>query len=190
MPDSRRVLTTPLKSKNTRFPTEGRKAVTCYSEGRTRSLLPQGAQKPSTSHCTSLQESPISAVHELESQFLHGVAICYCAGAGRPVSHSAQRSRAPCCDCSIVRIQPAQSENSSPFTEGRKEVICTKARTLETLLWENSCNSKRKKCKTPSKGAQTIKTLTKTNSRYVNLYAEWNSKTTTLHQKPIPPLRI
>jgi hypothetical protein len=39
-------------------------------------------------------------------------------------------------------------------------------------------------------GAQGIKTLSKNNSRCINLNAEWNSKTTALPQKPMPTLRI
>jgi hypothetical protein len=40
--DSGRALTPLLKSENSRFPTEGRKAVTCYSAGTSEGLLPQG----------------------------------------------------------------------------------------------------------------------------------------------------
>jgi hypothetical protein len=40
VPDSKRALVPPSKSKNTRFPTEGRKAITCYSAGGTRSPIP------------------------------------------------------------------------------------------------------------------------------------------------------
>jgi hypothetical protein len=72
VPDSKRALTPPSKSEGARFPTEGRKAVTTYSAGSTRrGPLPQGTQKPSASHCTSLQESPVSPVQELEPQLLH-----------------------------------------------------------------------------------------------------------------------
>jgi hypothetical protein len=38
--------------------------------------------------------------------------------------------------------------------------------------------------------AQEIKTLTRNNSRCVNLNSKWNRKTTTLPQKPTPPPRI
>jgi hypothetical protein len=47
-----------------------------------------------------------------------------------------------------------------------------------------------KKLKTPTTGAHGIKTLTKNNSRCINLNKERNSKTTTLHQKPVSPLSI
>jgi hypothetical protein len=47
------VPASPLKSGKGRFPTEGRKALNFY-------LLPQGAQRPSTSHCACPQESSVS----------------------------------------------------------------------------------------------------------------------------------
>jgi hypothetical protein len=60
-----------------------------------------------------------------------------------------------------------------------------------TPISEEHCwNSRRKKLKTPTTGAQDIKTLSKNNSRCFNFNAEWNSKTIALHQKPIPTLRI
>jgi hypothetical protein len=40
VPDSKRALTPPPKSKNTRFPTEGRKVITCHTAGGTRSPVP------------------------------------------------------------------------------------------------------------------------------------------------------
>jgi hypothetical protein len=43
--------------------------------------FPQGTQKPSASYCTSLQESHVSPVWDLESQIFHRVAIHYSAGA-------------------------------------------------------------------------------------------------------------
>jgi hypothetical protein len=43
-----------------------------------------------------------------------------------------------------------------------------------------------KKFKTSTTGAQETKTIVKNNSGCINLNTEWNSKTTTLHQKPIP----
>jgi hypothetical protein len=55
---------------------------------------------------------------------------------------------------------------------------------------EEHCSSSRnKKLKTPTTGAQEVKTLTQNNSRCINLNAEWNTKITTLHQQPIPPQR-
>jgi hypothetical protein len=118
-----------LKRENTRFPTEGGKAVTCYSVGGTRrpasprrseaqhfpwhqpageSNLPclragtpapplsgnlllcscletcsKGAQRLSTSHWASLQDSPISPVHWM--------ATCYSAGAKMLTPNSAQK---------------------------------------------------------------------------------------------------
>jgi hypothetical protein len=40
VPDSKRALLPPSKSKNVRFPTKGKKAITCYSTGSTRSPIP------------------------------------------------------------------------------------------------------------------------------------------------------
>jgi hypothetical protein len=79
----------PIKEQEHQIPHWGRKAVTCYSAGGTEGLLPQGVQKPSTSHSISMQETPISPVQQLESQLLHWVATCYSAGARRPASHNA-----------------------------------------------------------------------------------------------------
>jgi hypothetical protein len=59
VPDSKRALTPLSKSKKARFSFEGRKAMTCYSAGSTRSPVSPRYTEPSTSHCTSLQESDI-----------------------------------------------------------------------------------------------------------------------------------
>jgi hypothetical protein len=56
MPGHRRDFTSPLKSKNTKFPTEGRKAVTCYSVGGTRK---PASPRSSEAHAY-LQENLIS----------------------------------------------------------------------------------------------------------------------------------
>jgi hypothetical protein len=40
IPDSKRALAPPPKRKNTRFPSEGRKAITCHSAGSTRNPVP------------------------------------------------------------------------------------------------------------------------------------------------------
>jgi hypothetical protein len=84
VPDSKRALASPSKSENARFHMEGRKAITCYSAGSSRSPVPQGTQKTSTSWHTSSQESQISPVQDLESQLFHLVAIHYSAGIRRP----------------------------------------------------------------------------------------------------------
>jgi hypothetical protein len=68
MLDHRRVPTSPLKSKKARFPTAGRKAGAFTLWATKEGLLPQGAQRPSTSQCTCLQETTISPVQEQESQ--------------------------------------------------------------------------------------------------------------------------
>jgi hypothetical protein len=106
------------KSKNARFPTERRKAITCYSSGSTRSTS-QSTQMPTASYCTSLQESHVSPVKELESQLLHGVAICYSAGARRPAPHSAQRPSAPHCDFRSAPAPPPKSRGKRRGTTTR-----------------------------------------------------------------------
>jgi hypothetical protein len=77
-------------------------------------------------------------------------------------------------------MSPSKSENSIPFTEGRKEVIYTTKKTLKEhnisripLSEENCWSSREKNLKTPTTGPQRIKTLTKNNSRCVNLNAEY-----------------
>jgi hypothetical protein len=50
MPDNGRTPASPLKSENTRFPTEGRTAVTCYSVGGTR--------RPASPRCSEVQHFP------------------------------------------------------------------------------------------------------------------------------------
>jgi hypothetical protein len=71
VPDSKTAFTPPSKSKNFRYPTEERKAIPAILQVTPETLFPQGTQKPSTSHCTSLQESHFSPVQELESQVIH-----------------------------------------------------------------------------------------------------------------------
>jgi hypothetical protein len=89
VPDNKKILDPPSKSKNARFTTEERKAKTCYSAGSTKSSVPQGTQKLSSSHCTSLQQSNASSVQDLESQLLHPLAVHYPSGARRhtPIVH-------------------------------------------------------------------------------------------------------
>jgi hypothetical protein len=60
VPDRQRAFAPLSKSTNARFHTEERKAITCYPKGTPETLFSQGTQKPSTSHCPSLQESRIS----------------------------------------------------------------------------------------------------------------------------------
>jgi hypothetical protein len=85
-----------------------------------------------------------------------------------------------------------KSRNSSPFTEGRKEVIGTTTRILQmgNISSISLSEEKNKNLKTPTTGAQGIKPITKNNSRCINLNTELKSKTKTLHQKPIAQLRI
>jgi hypothetical protein len=63
------------------------------------------------------------------------VAICYSAGARRPAIHSAQRPNIPHCDCRRASKHPSKYRNSRTLTKGRKEVICTKTRTLEEVTY-------------------------------------------------------
>jgi hypothetical protein len=52
IPNHKRAPASPLNSENTRFSSEGRKAVTCYSVGSTRRPSSQSAQRPSSPQCT------------------------------------------------------------------------------------------------------------------------------------------
>jgi hypothetical protein len=64
VPESKRALTPLSKSENTRFPTEGRKAITSYSAGSTRSPVPP---RYTEAQCFILQKSHVSPVQELKS---------------------------------------------------------------------------------------------------------------------------
>jgi hypothetical protein len=78
-------------------------------------------------------------------------------------------------------VPPSNSRNSNTLTEGRKEAIDTTARTLQ---WGNissiplskqhywSSRPKKKKTKNINYQAQEVKTITKNNSRCVNLNTE------------------
>jgi hypothetical protein len=63
------------------------------------------------------------------------VAISYSAGARRPASHSAQRLNTPHCDFRREPMPPSKTGNSSPFTEGKEEVICITTRTLQGVTF-------------------------------------------------------
>jgi hypothetical protein len=90
--------------KNTRFPTEGKKAINCYFAGSTR--------RPAFPRCREAQnvilclpaESLVSLVQELESQLLH----CYSSGARRPATHNVQRPRNPHCNCGRTPAPPSK----------------------------------------------------------------------------------
>jgi hypothetical protein len=76
-------------------------------------------------------------------------------------------------------VPPPKSGNSSPLTEGRKEVICNTTRSLQWVTYpaylslRNTAGAPgEKNLKTPTTGVQGIKTLTKNNSRCINLNAE------------------
>jgi hypothetical protein len=164
-------------------------------------LLPQGKQKSNAFHCTSQQEGHISPFQELESQLVYWLAICYTLGDRRHAFHSAQRPNTPHCDCMRATGPRSKSINYSHLSKGRKEVICN-TRTLWGVTFPayhslrniagapREKKKKQKNSKNPTTRAQGIKTLTKNNSRCINLNEEWNSKTTTLPPKPIPPRRV
>jgi hypothetical protein len=76
-------------------------------------------------------------------------------------------------------MPPSKSRNSSPLTGDRKEVISVITRTLQGVTYpaypslRNTVGAPgEKKLKTPTTGAQRIKTLTKNNSRCINPNAE------------------
>jgi hypothetical protein len=95
-------------------------------------------------------------------------------------------------------VPPLKNGNSSHLTEGRKEVINTTTRTQQEVTYpaypslRNTAGAPGGKKKTQNTNYRGIrnKSHNQNNSRCVNLNAECNSKTTTLHQKPIPPLRM
>jgi hypothetical protein len=88
--------------------------------------------------------------------------------------HPHQSSKPPA--SSLTRERGNQHHNKNP-ARGNISII--------PISEEHCWGSRRKKLQTPTTGAQVIKTLTKNNSRCINLNAEWNSKINTLHQKPI-----
>jgi hypothetical protein len=83
-------------------------------------LFPQHTQKPSASHCTSLQKGHVSHVYKLESQLLCLVAISYSAGARRLASYSAQRPSTSHCDCRRVPCPHQRVGTSAPLLSGEK----------------------------------------------------------------------
>jgi hypothetical protein len=71
VPNHSKAPTSPLKNKNARFPTEGKKAVTYYSVSGTRRPASQRAQRPSAPHYTWQLEIPYSPIKERECQVSH-----------------------------------------------------------------------------------------------------------------------
>jgi hypothetical protein len=106
------------------------------------------------------------------------VAIHYSAGARIPASHSAQRLSTPHCDCRRASFPQSKSRNSNPLAERRKEhhtqnKNAARGNISSIPLPEEHCwISRRKNLKTPTAGAQWIKTLTQNNSRCINHNAE------------------
>jgi hypothetical protein len=108
----------PIKIRNVRYPTERRKAVTCYSVDGTRILLPQGSQRTSTSHHTWLWVSLICPVKELESQLLNCVATCYFPAVRKPAAQVTQRTNTSHCVYMLeVPSLLSRSSKSSSYTE-------------------------------------------------------------------------
>jgi hypothetical protein len=76
-------------------------------------------------------------------------------------------------------LPPFKSGNTSPLTEGRKDVVGTTTRTLQRVTYSAYPSSgtllelqEETNLKTPTTGAQVINTITKNNSRCVNINAE------------------
>jgi hypothetical protein len=178
--ESKRALALPSKSKNSRFPTEERKTITCYSAGSIRSSvspryteaqhftlhLPAGELRLSSTR-TGIPGPPLSG---------NPTTLLVL---GRPALHSAQRPRTPHGDCRRAPAPSSKSGNSSLLTEGRKEVIHNITRILQGTTYpaypslRNTARAPgEKKIKTPKTGAQGSKTLTKNNFRCINLKAE------------------
>jgi hypothetical protein len=86
-----------------------------------------------------------------------------------------QRHSATHCDYRRAPVPPTKSKNSSPFTEGGERVSLQHNKNPERdniISIPLLLDLQEKELKTPSTEAQGIKTLTKTNSRCVNLNAE------------------
>jgi hypothetical protein len=86
----KRALAPPSKSKNARFPTEERKAITCYSAGSTR--IPVLHTAPPCWRVTSVLSKSWISSNSMEWQ------STTFDGARRPTCYSAQRPSAPYCD--------------------------------------------------------------------------------------------
>jgi hypothetical protein len=121
VPDRERALSPPSESENARFPTEGRKTITCYSSGSTRSPFPPRYTEaqcftlhlPTEESCLSCPRSGVPAP-PVSGNLLHR----WCYEAWPP--YGAQRLHALYCDCMRAPVPPS---NSSSLIEGRKEVI-------------------------------------------------------------------
>jgi hypothetical protein len=146
----------------------GRKAITCYSAGSTRRpVSPRCPEIPwFTLHHTAGESYLFCPRAEIPAPPLCG--NHYSAGVRKPALNSAQRLSAPHWDCRKAPMPQSKIRNSSPFAEGRKEVIGTKTRTLQGVTCQahpslrNTAGAPgRKKFKTPTTGAQGIKTLMK-----------------------------
>jgi hypothetical protein len=74
------------QSKNTRFLTEGRKAITHYSSGGTRSPVPPKYMEAQHFILHLHEGQSHLSCPRMESQLLHWVAICYSAYARKPAS--------------------------------------------------------------------------------------------------------
>jgi hypothetical protein len=105
------------------FPLRGGKLKPVTLQVAPEALFPQDTQKPSTSHCTSLEKSHISLAQELESQLLHQMAIHYSAGARRPTPHSAQRPSSPYCDCRRAPAPLSRAGTPAPSLRGEKRQL-------------------------------------------------------------------
>jgi hypothetical protein len=75
-------------------------------------------------------------------------------------------------------VSPSKSRSYNLLTEGRMEATSTTIRTLQGVTYpshpslRNSAGAPGKKKKKKKTGTQVIKTITKNNSRYINLNAE------------------
>jgi hypothetical protein len=120
VPDSKRALPFPLKSKNASFPIEVRKAVMCYIADSTRSTAsPRYTEARCFTLCLPAEESHLSCTTAgIPAPLMIGNLDS--AKARRPTPHSAQRPNTPHCDSRRAIKALSKRRNSSPPLRGEK----------------------------------------------------------------------
>jgi hypothetical protein len=112
-------------------PLKGGKLQPAMLQAAPEGLFPQGTQKPSTSHCTSLQRATSflskswnpSSSSEWQSTTLMMLESL-------PPPQCTETQGFPLC-LQESPCTPSKSRNSSPLAEERKEVVCDTTRILQ-----------------------------------------------------------
>jgi hypothetical protein len=170
-------------------PLKGRKLKPATLQAAPEALLPQGTQKPSTApHCRRVTSLWSKTWNPSSSTEWQSTTLLLLEGLPPRVHRDPllQLQESPYAPIKEWELQPPHwgnwHHNKNPASGNLSSI---------PLSEEHCWSSRRKKnLKTPTTGAQEIKTITKTNSRCINLNVEWNSKTAALHQKPVPLLKI